>query len=595
MRFPTILLLFLTGLRSFAQTPCTNGFSDGYPCEDIQLVSFVNAISLNAEPKNGVYLNDIWGWTDSTTNTEYALVGMANGTAFVNLKDPLNPVFQGWLPEHNSELLNARVYHDSLGAKSIWRDIKVYKNHAFIISEDPGHGIQIFDLTSLRIPSENKQYSETAHYAGIGSAHNIAINEETGFAYVVGARSNPGISDCVGGGLHIVDIREPSNPVFAGCFDDDGYTHDVQCVIYQGTDIDYQGKEICFASNVEVVSLVDVSDKDSPVLISKAAYPDDAYTHQGWLTPDHRYFVANDELDEISGTTKKTRTLLFDMQDIDNPNYIGSYLHQENTIDHNLYINERYVYQSNYTAGFRVLSYDSITNGDLESIAFFDTYPNNNDQTFKGTWSNYPFFQSGIIVATDIDKGLFILGPQYEPYFLSQPDALISYFERSEIKIEVNIGGQPADLRWIGVTESGDSIVIKNSESVFGVDSLLLKKEYNRYDQVFIELIAENGMRFYSLPARFTDEAIQPVGINNQILSEGKIYPNPTNDRLYYSNWKDFISAQIYSVSGKLIGKSVTKKNSLPFVSTENLKAGYYLIRFQHLNGAIETYSFQKL
>src|SRR5690606_20218176 len=80
--------------------------------------------------------NDIWGWTDPETEKEYALMGLNNGTAFVDVSDPVNPVYLGKLPTHTQS--------------SLWRDIKVYADHAFVVSEASGHGMQVFDLTRLR-------------------------------------------------------------------------------------------------------------------------------------------------------------------------------------------------------------------------------------------------------------------------------------------------------------------------------------------------------------------------------------------------------------------------------------------------------------
>ena len=83
-------------------------------------------------------------------------------------------------------------------------------------------------------------FSETAHYGLFGNSHNIVINEESGFAFAVGC------NDC-SGGLHMINIQNPTNPTYAGCYSQDGYTHDSQCVIYDGPDSDYQGREICFS------------------------------------------------------------------------------------------------------------------------------------------------------------------------------------------------------------------------------------------------------------------------------------------------------------------------------------------------------------
>jgi len=138
-------------------------------------------------------------------------------------------------------------------------------------------------------------FSETAHYNDNSSAHNIVINEESGFASIVGAA---GINSC-NGGLHMVDINNPTNPVFTGCFANDGYTHDAQCVVYNGPDIDHSGKEICVNSNEDTVTVVDVSDKSNPVQLSRISYSGSGYTHQVWLTKDQNFFLLGDELDEL--------------------------------------------------------------------------------------------------------------------------------------------------------------------------------------------------------------------------------------------------------------------------------------------------------
>ena len=111
--------------------------------------------------------NDIWGWTDPQDNKEYALVGLDNATAFVDVTNPSSPNYLGRLPSHTDS--------------SIWRDIKVYENHAYIVSDGNGpHGMQIFDLTNLRGVTSPQTFSETAHDDSFRNAHNIAINEERG-------------------------------------------------------------------------------------------------------------------------------------------------------------------------------------------------------------------------------------------------------------------------------------------------------------------------------------------------------------------------------------------------------------------------------
>jgi choice-of-anchor B domain-containing protein len=299
---------------------------------------------------------------------------------------------------------------------NMWRDIKVYRDHAFIVADGAGkHGVQVFDLTQLRNASEPKKFTATALYENVFSAHNIVINEQTGIAYAVG--SNSGGETC-GGGLHMIDLKDPKKPTFAGCFSDPqtgiartGYSHDAQCVSYTGPDEKYRGREICFGSNETALSIADVTEKSKPVALSRAAYPNVSYSHQGWLTPDQRFFYMNDEGDEAAGTVTRTRTIIWDVSDLDDPQVVGEYLGETGAIDHNLYIVGDTMYQSNYKSGLRVIDISDRRNP--REIGYFDSVPNSaNDAAFQGSWSNYPYFKSGIIIFTSIREGFFIVRVQ---------------------------------------------------------------------------------------------------------------------------------------------------------------------------------------
>ena len=139
-----------------------------YPCSGIDLYAFISPNDLG-----GNELNDIWGWTDPATNREYALVGLTNGLSFVDITEPLYTKVLGHLPTQTRS--------------SVWRDIKVYKNHAFVVADNVGnHGVQVFDLTQLRGVTSFTTFQPNTVYDQVGSVHNIAINEETGYAYAVG-------------------------------------------------------------------------------------------------------------------------------------------------------------------------------------------------------------------------------------------------------------------------------------------------------------------------------------------------------------------------------------------------------------------------
>lgn len=389
----TAAQLLLMDANLLAVNQCVNGSANGYPCDKVDLQAFLPKANMGGGSNN---LNDIWGWTDPVNGDEIAIVGRTNGTAFVNISDPENPVHVGFLRSHNN------------GVDS-WRDIKVYNDHAFIVADGSGnssHGLQVYDLRQLRNTPPNSTLSETAHYSGFGKAHNIAINEDSGFAYIVG-------SNQCSGGLYIVDVSTPSGPSYAGCFSSDGYTHDTQCVNYAGPDVTYQGREICIGYNEDTITIVDVTDKGNPVQISRNGYSGSRYTHQGWfLNSNHSTLIMNDELDE-QGRGINTTSYIWDVSDLDNPSEIGRYVGPTAAADHNLYTLNNYVIETNYRAGMRILKTDDIASGNMFEVAYFDTIPGSNSSQFSGTWSNYPYFASGNIVLSDIGTGLFVVKPDW--------------------------------------------------------------------------------------------------------------------------------------------------------------------------------------
>ena len=373
--------------------PCTEGLSAGFECDNVDVISFLPIKDLSGG--RGAMINDIWGWTDPETGHEIAIVGRSDGTAFVDVTDPHNPVMLGDLPK-------------TPGSRSAaWRDMKVHADHVYIVADGAEqHGVQVFDLARLRDESgEGVTFEPDFLYEGIASAHNIVINEDEGFAYVVGAS---GGGETCGGGLHMLDLSEPKNPAFAGCFAHaetgragTGYSHDAQCVTYHGPDEEYRGRQICLGSNENSLSIADVTDKDNPVAVGVADYPSVRYAHQGWLTEDHRFFYMNDEGDEGSGDVEGTRTLIWDVEDLEDPILAAEYIAETKDTDHNLYIRGNLMYQSNYGAGLRILDITNRTSP--VEIASFSISPTGS------SWSNYPYFESGVVVVTSMSDGIFIV------------------------------------------------------------------------------------------------------------------------------------------------------------------------------------------
>ncbi len=440
-----------TGEDRFA--PCVDGVayvpefdgheylgSGAFGCDAADLVSLFT----NDEIGGGLAVgsgrgSDVWGWTDPETGREYVIAGLEVGTSFVDITDPRNPVYLAFLPTSATDNL-------------IWRDIKTYEDHAFIVAESNNHGMQVVDLTKLRgLSAAGAPHTITAdaRYTGFQRAHNIAIDEDTGFAFAVGQRNDA--HGCASTS-HIIDIRDPLNPTFAGCYNQNGYVHDANCVVYDGPDARYTGREICFNSNPSTpgignaLVIADVTNKTAMTTLSRTGYPNPAYSHQGWLLEGHRYWLHNSET-----TNRPSQGVeIFDVADLENPVHIGFFRNPAQSTQHNLFQEGRFVYQSNYSSGLRVYDPKDVADGTLDEVAFLDVYPPNDNPGFGfGTWSNYAHFDSGI-VAVHGYQGLFLVDPRL-PTFDMLTDSLDDLVAASGIpaNIESRIRGAIEEAeRW---------------------------------------------------------------------------------------------------------------------------------------------------
>ena len=380
-----------------AQQPCEDGVAGQYPCLGMDLLCVRSLEEMGGTPDgNG---NDCWGW--SSDEREFMLFGRSDGTTIIEVTDPVNPVIMTDVP--------------TASTPSLWRDIKVIGDVAYIVSEAGEHGMQVVDLSQLPSGAPGDPVGTLAYYTGFGNAHNLVANPETGFVYGVGTNT-------FGGGLHIVDVNEPSNPVLVGSWEE-SYIHDAQAVIYNGPDADHQGKEIVFAfSGFAGCFIIDAEDKTDCQTLSAVSNEEWVYSHQGWLTEDHRFVLLNDEIDESTGIAPLTRTWVLDVQDLDNAQVIGYHEGNLEVTDHNLYIRDGLAYQANYYAGMQVLDIVDAANAEMELVAYFDTNPFwDGVGTSGGAWNVYPFFESGNI-AISTQSHFFMVRPSEGTSGLKLPE-----------------------------------------------------------------------------------------------------------------------------------------------------------------------------
>ncbi len=345
----------------------------GFTSENVQLKSW---LPLN-ELDNADSGNDCWGYV-SPSGREYALMGTSSGTVVVEITNPGN----------------AQVIASLSGNNSLWRDIKTYGTYMYCVSEGGG-GIQVFNLNNIDLGQV-----QTLNSAGSGSSHNVAIDTESGYLYRTGANND---------GLMFYSLANPAAPVQVGSWSD-RYVHDAQVVTY--TDGPFAGRQIAFCCagfsggwSDTGLTIVDVTNKSNPFVVSQTYYSNAAYSHQGWLSEDRRFFYLNDELDEQNfGGTTTTRVI--NVEDIENPSFIGTFTSGSTSIDHNLYTHNGFIFEANYRSGLRVFEASNPTNP--TQYGYFDTYPSNDNASFNGLWNVYPYFPSGTVIGSDLERGLFV-------------------------------------------------------------------------------------------------------------------------------------------------------------------------------------------
>jgi choice-of-anchor B domain-containing protein len=315
-------------------------------------------------------LSDIWGYEDTLGN-EYAIVGVYNGVSVVDITNPANPNELWFFP----------------GAGSIWRDMKTWNKHAYVTNESDG-GLFIIDLSNLPDTATPTTASFTGNSFTFTSAHNLYI-DENGVGYIFGANHGSG------GAIFLDLTQDPLVPVELGLFDD-YYIHDGMA----------RGDTL-WASHISngFQSAIDVTSKSSPVMLSNWNTPNN-FTHNCWISDDGNYIFTTDEK---SGAYVAS----YDVSDINNVSELDRI--QSNTgsgvIPHNTHYLDGFVITSYYRDGVTI--HDVSRPGNMVEVGNYDSYTQGQGDGFNGDWGAYPWLSSGNIIISDIENGLFILGPNY--------------------------------------------------------------------------------------------------------------------------------------------------------------------------------------
>ena len=501
----------------------------------------------NLDPHSNGDYNDIWGYVDGSGN-EYALLGCESGTSIINVTDPANPTEIVFIP----------------GTATIWRDIKTWGTYAYVVSDNTSDGLQIIDLSQL--PTTATLVNQTTAF--FSRAHNIFI--DNGYAYAIGTES--------GGGMHILDLSNPTNPTQTDYYTGSGYIHDVY--VWNDTVV------VCDGSS-QVYQLINVTNKTSPQVVSTSASLPGIYAHSGWMSEDKRYFFAMEEFNVRDLT-------IWDLQDRSTWDLIVSswQMPTGNSIIHNCFTLGNFLHISYYTSGYVVLDISDPSNPQVAGQ--YDTYPANDGGTYNGAWGCYPYLPSGNTLISDIQTGLYVL-----------------HFDGG-LPVELNsfsaiASGKNVKLDWSTATETnnqGFEIQRNSSEGFYTIGFVAgsgTSTEPRNYSYEDNNL--DNGVYVYRLKqidfdgtSAFSEEIT--VEVNNPsdfVLNQN--YPNPFNPSTnikFNLPISGYTNLSVYNLVGEKVRELVNEilpagEHNLRFDAT-NLPSGIYIAKLstENLNQTIK-------
>ncbi len=449
-------------------------------------------------------LSDIWGFVDKS-GKEYALVGVFNGFSIVDISTPSSPIEVQFIP----------------GPNSIWRDIKVWDGYAYVTNET-SEGLLVVNLNGLPEDGGSLPFKNFTDGDSLVSAHNIYI-DENGFAYLFGANLDRG-------GASIYDVHtDPWNPARVGSFDE-YYLHD-----------GYVRGDTMYGAAVYggFFNIVNVLDKANPNVLATQS-TSFAFTHNIWPSDDGKTVFTTDER---SGAFIGA----YDISDLNNIQLLDEYQSSpgQGVIPHNAHVLGNRLVTSYYTDGLIV--HDISRPHNMVEIGRLDNSPFTGSG-FSGSWGAYPFLPSGLLLNTDIERGLEIIAPDY---------VSPAFFEGVVVD---SLTGVP--LSGVFINFAGQSLmnVQSNSDGSFATGtanfgSIQVTFAKSGYMTKFMTASLNEGSLFMD-----TIRLSPPVSIGENVLGSTMVYPNPSTGNFNMDYQLNSLNNQTYLSVFNMLGVEVYKK-----------------------------------
>lgn len=369
MKQIALLFLFLFGaLQSKAQ----------YDHQNISLLGLFDDPSVVAEPVYGIRYQSCYGWNNPISGEEYGIIGSTAGTYIVNVTNPAQPVLSDYIPGRQSDC--------------IWHEYKTYGNYLYIISDDAGNNsLQIADLQYLP-DSVHVVYDGTSVFV-----HSHTLYVDGNKLYVASVSDGSSYSS-----MNVYSLATPPVPVLLRRLDQDypviNQVHDMYVI----HDTVYAS---CANQGLHIYKFTEGINQFTE-LGNLTSYPDQGYNHSSFLSTDHSMLYMCDEVP--AGLAVK----VVDVTDVSNPTVVTTFNSNPGNTPHNPYVKDNYLFLANYQDGLYVYNLSNPSQPVLNG--YFDTHPQNPSGTYPsppyaGCWAAYADLPSGIILASDMQLGLFIL------------------------------------------------------------------------------------------------------------------------------------------------------------------------------------------
>jgi choice-of-anchor B domain-containing protein len=354
-----------------------------YPSLNITLLAHLDPEKDNTNADGRKY-SGCWGWAQTAKNKEYAIIGTSNQTYFIDVTNPTNPLIV-----------------DSVKGKHIggtYREIKTYQNYCYLVSDDvTPNSFQIIDMQylpdSVHIVHDGTTYFERCH--------TIFIDHDKLYC---GAPKD--VTTGYQSPMRVYSLANPEAPLLLRKLEDDinlsiiNYVHDM-----------FVRNDTIFAScgfkGLQILNFNTLSNTFS-ILQSYAGYPYNGFNHSSWQTDDRKTIVFADEY------PASLPAKVIDVSNINNMTIVDTINPHPLATPHNPYIiGNKWCWMSTYQDGLYLYNISNPANTTV--YGFFDTCPlygdNDNFSTnaYKGNWGAYPYLPSKIIIACDMQNGIFIL------------------------------------------------------------------------------------------------------------------------------------------------------------------------------------------